>query len=496
VVILAAVANGLAFVLDRYSTGADLAMIFLASVLISGLAWGLRPALVAAVLAIATYNYLFLEPRFSFVIGHPADVFTFVIFIAVAGVTGWLTGRVRDQARLSSVRASAVTALLAASRRLSASSTQDETAQALAEQAAAAAGGRAVVLMPNKDEELVQVAGAPATPLLSTGAMAAARWAWEKGEAAGSGTGTLPQVGWTFRPLVGLRGRAGVAGVEIGEGSPADEERLVGALLDQGAVALERAELAAATVENEALRRSDKLRAALLNSISHDLRTPLSTVMGSATTLIDYGKTLKPEVRADLLVSIREEAERLNRYVGDLLDMTRLEGGALKTRTEWTDVRDVLGAAIQRVERRLEQRTITRDFPKELTAVQTDPGLLEQAIVNILENAIAYSPNPSLIDIAAYEDRGNVVLSIEDEGPGIPQSDIERIFEKFRRLEEPHDRSRGDRNKGAGLGLSIAKGFIEAMNGRIAAASPLAHGRGTRILISLPKTTPTHHLLL
>jgi len=470
-------------------------------VLISGLAWGLRPALAAAALAIVTYNFFFLEPRFSLAIGHPADVFTFAVFIAVAGVTGWLTGRVKDQARLSSGRAAAVTALLAASRRLSAGATQEETAQALAEQAAAAAGGRAVVLLPDRTGELTQVAGAPAAALLTTaalttGASAAARWAWDKGEPAGAGTGTLPQVGWTFWALEGLRGRAGVAGVERSEAIGADQERLVAALLDQGAVALERAELAAATVETEALRRSDKLRAALLNSISHDLRTPLSTVLGSATTLIDYGKTLKPDVRGDLLISIREEAERLNRYVGDLLDMTRLEGGALQTRSEWTDVRDVLGAAIARIERRLEQRTLTRDFPAELTAVRTDPGLLEQAIVNILENAVAYSPNPSLIEIAAYEDRANVVISIEDEGPGIPQSDIERIFEKFRRLEEPHDRARGDRNKGAGLGLSIAKGFIEAMNGRIAAASPLANGRGTRILISLPKAMPTHHLLL
>jgi two-component system, OmpR family, sensor histidine kinase KdpD len=267
-------------------------------------------------------------------------------------------------------------------------------------------------------------------------------------------------------------------------------------MLDQGAVALERAELAAATVENEALRRSDKLRAALLNSISHDLRTPLSTVMGSATTLIDYGKTLKAEVRADLLLSIREEAERLNRYVGDLLDMTRLEGGALKTRSEWTDARDVLDAAINRVARRMEHRQLARDFPTELTSVQIDPGLLEQAIVNILENAIAYSPDDSCIDVAAYEDRGNVVISIEDEGPGIPQTDIERVFEKFRRLEEPSDRGRGERNKGAGLGLSIAKGFVEAMGGRIAAASPIIQGRGTRVLISLPKATPTHQLLL
>ncbi len=492
---LVGLANAVAFPIDRFSTGADLAMIFLASVLISGLAWGLRPAIAAATLAILTYNFFFLEPRFSLEIGHPGDVLTFAIFFAVAAATGWLTGRVRDQARLSAQRASAVTALLAASRRLSAASTQAETAQALADQAAAASGGRAVVLLPH-ESELVQTAGAPTTALLTTGAMAAARWAWDKGEAAGSGTGTLPQVGWTFWPLVGLRGRAGVAGVEFNERAGPDDERLVAALLDQGAVALERAELAAATVENEALRRSDKLRAALLNSISHDLRTPLSTVMGATTTLIDYGRTLKADVRGDLLLSIREEAERLNRYVGDLLDMTRLEGGALKTRSEWTDMRDVLDAAINRVSRRLEHRELARDFPPELTAVQTDPGLLEQAIVNILENAIAYSPDSSRIEVAAYEDRGNVVISIEDEGPGIPQADIERVFEKFRRLEEPSDRARGERNKGAGLGLSIAKGFVEAMGGRIAAASPLIQGRGTRVLISLPKTTPTHHLLL
>jgi two-component system sensor histidine kinase KdpD len=492
---LVALADGAAFTIDRFSTGADLAMIFLASVLISGLLFGLRPAIAAAGLAILTYNFFFLEPRFSLQIGHPGDVLTFAIFFAVAAATGWLTGRVRDQARLSAQRAAAVTALLAASRRLSAATTQAETAQALADQASAASGGRAVVLMPH-ETELVQVAGAPAVALLTTGAMAAARWAWDKGEAAGAGTGTLPQVGWTFWPLVGLRGRAGVAGVEFNDRAGPDDERLVAALLDQGAVALERAELAAATVENEALRRSDKLRAALLNSISHDLRTPLSTVMGSATTLIDYGKTLKPDVRTDLLLSIREEAERLNRYVGDLLDMTRLEGGALKTRSEWTDARDVLDAAINRVSRRLEHRVLTRDFPPELTSVQIDPGLLEQAIVNILENAIAYSPDGSRVEVAAYEDRANVVISIEDEGPGIPQADIERVFEKFRRLEEPSDRSRGERNKGAGLGLSIAKGFVEAMGGRIAAASPIIQGRGTRVLISLPKATPTHHMLL
>jgi two-component system sensor histidine kinase KdpD len=207
--------------------------------------------------------------------------------------------------------------------------------------------------------------------------------------------------------------------------------------------------------------------------------------------LIDLGDKLTPAVRADLLLSIREEAERLSRYVGDLLDMTRLEGGGLNIRADWIDVRDVLNTASKRVARRLGKRRMTRDFPAQLSLVMVDQGLLEQALVNILENAIAYSPDGSTVELAAYEDRGAVVISIEDEGKGIPTAELERVFDKFRRMEEPSDRT-----KGAGLGLAIAKGFVEAMNGRIAAASPLQDRKGTRILISLPKAVVTHPSLL
>ena len=225
--------------------------------------------------------------------------------------------------------------------------------------------------------------------------------------------------------------------------------------------------------------------------MSHDLRTPLSTVLGAATTLLEYGKSMDRKVQIDLLSSIREEAERLNRYVGNLLDMTRLEGGGPNLRADWVDVRDVLGAAADRVSRRLEQRQVSRDFPAMLTMVRADPTLLEQALVNILENAIAYSPTDSLIELAAYEDRNNVVISIEDEGRGIPTAELERVFEKFRRMEEATDRG-----KGAGLGLAISKGFVEAMGGRIAAASPIHDGKGTRILISLPKDVTTPGMFL
>ncbi len=493
---LVALATGVSAGLDQVAASANLGMIYLAAVLVSGLLKGFRPALFAALLAILAYNFLFLPPRFTFIIGHASDVITFAIFFAVAAATGWLSGRVRDAARLSARRASAVAALLAASRRLSGAATREETARALAEQASAAAGGEALVLLPDAERggELAPAAGAPVQPVLSTAEMTAARWAWERGEAAGRGTGTLPQIGWTFRPLDGVRGRAGVAGVEALADRAPEDDRLLAALLDQGAVALERADLAAAQAQGEAARRSDQLRGALLNSISHDLRTPLATVMGSASSLIELGAKMPEATRADLLLSIREEAERLNGYVGNLLDMTRLEGEALKPRRELVDVRDVLAAAVARVERRMGRRTLDRDFPTDLALAELDPALLEQAVVNILENAIAYSPDGSPIEIAAYEDRANVVVSVEDEGKGIPTPDLQRVFDRFRRVDAPTDRSR-ERGKGIGLGLSISKGFVEAMGGRIAAASPIhPDGEGgmvgTRILISLPKAPP------
>lgn len=484
-------ATGLALLLDRTFERVDLGVIYLSAVLAAGVLYGLKPALAAATVAFLTYNFLFLQPKYSFAIGSPTDVLTLIVFWAVALTTGFLAGRVREQAKTAQRRASAVSALLAASQRLTGVGDRTTAARILAEQTAAAAGAGAVVLLPVNDE-LTLVAGAPTKTPLDAEAMAAARWAWEKGEPAGHGTGTLPQARWTFRPLQGVRDRAGVAGIEAAALSPgSDEEKLALALLDQGAVAVERADLAGQAVETETLRRTDRFRGALMNSVSHDLRTPLSTVLGASTTLIDLGDKLKPEIRADLLLSIREEAERLSRYVGDLLDMTRLEGGGLNIRADWVDVRDVLNAAGKRVARRLGARKMTRDFPAQLSLVMVDQGLLEQALVNILENAIAYSPDGSTVELAAYEDRGAVVISIEDEGKGIPTAELERVFDKFRRMEEPSDRT-----KGAGLGLAIAKGFVEAMNGRIAAASPIMDGKGTRILISLPKAVVTHPSLL
>lgn len=478
-----ACATGIAHLLDLRFERADLGMIFLAAVLAAAVLHGLWPGLLAAIFAFGLYNLLFLSPRYSFAIGSPTDLLTLFVFLAVALATGLLAGRSRDRARDAQRRASDVTSLLVATRAFSRAPTRADAAQALAEQTAAVTGARSIVLLPEAGE-LVVVAGAPDKDELGAGGMAAARWTWERGEAAGHNTGTLPQTSWTFRPLQGVRQRAGVVGIEALSMLPgSDQEKLLTALADSGGVAIERAEFALHAVEAETLRRSDRFRTALLNSVSHDLRTPLSTVLGSSSTLIELGEKLPAATRLDLLQSIREEAERLNHYIRNLLDMTRLEGGGVTLRLEAADVETVLRTATARLSRRLGEHSITYDFPAALPKVTIDPGLLEQAVVNILENAIAYSPDNTEISIAAYEDRRKVIISIEDEGKGIPTDELERVFDKFRRLEEPTDRS-----KGVGLGLSITKGFIEAMGGTIAAASPIHGDKGTRMLIALNKS--------
>ncbi|KKB75818.1 histidine kinase [Devosia soli] len=476
-------AAGLAYLLDVRFERADLGMIFLAAILAAAVIHGLGPGLVAGGFAFLLYNFLFLSPRYSFAIGSPTDLLTLFVFLAVALATGLLAGRSRDRANEAQRRAGDVSSLLVATRAFSRAPTKADAAQALAEQVTAATGARSVVLLP-KGDDIAPATGAPELTALNEGAMAAARWAWERGDAAGHGTGTLPQTSWTFRPLDGVRNRTGVIGVEAHSSLPgSDEEKLLTALADGGAIAIERAELALQAVEGETLRRSDRFRSALLNSVSHDLRTPLSTVLGASSTLIELGDKLDPAVKDDLVVSIREEAERLNHYIGNLLDMTRLEGGGVTLRLQSCDVEEVLRAAAARLSRRLGEHSVAYDFPAALPRVIVDPGLLEQAIVNILENAIAYSPDNTEISIAAYEDRAKVIISIEDEGKGIPTDELERVFDKFRRLEEPTDRG-----KGVGLGLSITKGFIEAMGGTIVAASPIHGDKGTRMLIGLNKS--------
>lgn len=483
-----AAANLLAGSVHPALSGANLAMLFLAAVLVTAASFGLGPALTAALAAAVSYNFFFIEPRHTFRIAHASDLVTFGVFFLAALATGGLAGRARDEARRARAQAATVAALLEASRRLSASATEEEAAKVLVEQLAAAGAGAGVVLAP--DGEGMRILAAPdEIEALDAANLAAARQAWAADDA---NPAPLVAGDWRFQPLEGVHGRVGVIGRRAGEPPDGpDDQRLIAGLLEQGAVALERARLASAAADNAALRRADTLRAALLNSISHDFRTPLASVLGSATTLLDFEAELKPAVKRDLLQSIGEDARRLNRYVGDLLDMSRLEGGALSPRREWFDVREAVNSAIARMADDDAARRVARDFAKDLSKVKLDRTLLEQAVLNILENAAAYGPKDGRIEVAAHEDLDSVLISIEDEGPGVPPEALGIIFERFQRLERPSDGGRG-----LGLGLSIARGFVEAMGGRIMASSPAARGVGTRFLISLPKSVATPRDLL
>ena len=479
-VVLVALAIGGAHLADQALTGANLAMVFLLCVLVVAALIGIGPALVAALLAALSYNFFFLEPLHSFHIGRPGDVLTFLVFFAVALATGWLGGRARENERRMAVQADATGALLEASRAFARAATDDEAAQALAEYLATATGGPAVVLLPGDDA--LRLAGAPSgLTTLAPESLAAAEAVWRAPD-------LVAEPGeWSFIPLRGVAGPVGVVGLRSAR-PPAGPD-LVPGLIEQGGVVIERARLAAAAGENEVLRQADQLRAGLLNSISHDFRTPLASILGSATTLSEYEQQLTPAVRRDLLRSIQEDAERLNEHVGALLDMGRLEGGALKPRQEWVDVRELIGSAIRRLSTRLAGHRIERDFADRLSLVKADPTLVEQAILNLLDNAAVHTPAGGTLRIAAHEDARCVIVSIDDEGPGVPVDQQAAIFDKFRR-------GPSDRTGGLGLGLSIAKGFIEAMGGRVALVSPLGPGGGSRFMISLNKVAETPRGLL
>ena len=318
---------------------------------------------------------------------------------------------------------------------------------------------------------------------LDAAALSAARWAQQKKEPAGWGTGTLPRIGFQFRPLVAARGPIAVCGFEPHSPDPpitAEDERALTAILDQTAIALDRALLAHEAVKAAAMQENEKVRDALLASLSHDLRTPLSAIAGAATSLRTLGDKMSAEERLELLSSIEEETARLSRFVSNLLDMSRIEAGGLKVNRDLVDVADVVQGAVERSRKAFPKQPVRVNLAPDLPFVRGDDKLLEQVLFNLLDNAHKYAGD-SGATVHGRKDGDEVVLSVTDEGPGVKPADLERIFEKFYR----GGRADG-RKPGTGLGLSICRGLIEAMGGTIVAQSPAVRRRGTRIVIRLP----------
>ncbi len=476
------VALGVAMLLRQVLGLTSIALVLLLGVLASAVAYGLAASLLACLLGVLAYNFFFLPPLYTFTIADPENIVTLAVFAAVAIVASNLTARMRSQTVTARARAKTTDELYQFSRKLAAAASLDDVLWATVHQVALMLDVRVVLLLPGPDGLAVQ-AGFPPEDTLDEGDLAAARWAWEHDRPAGRGSDTLPGGKRLFLPMHTGRGPTGVFGIDRDEPGPLltpDGQRLLNALSDQAALAVERVNLVRDVDQARLQAETDRLRSALLTSISHDLRTPLASILGAATSLTTRHGSLDEVARATMLQTIQEEAERLNRFIGNLLDMTRLESGPIALSGGLADLSDVVGAVLRRARRVLALSNVKVDLEPGLPMLNIDMVLFEQVLFNLLDNAAKYSPADATIEIRARHQAGRVAVEIIDQGDGLPASDLERVFDKFYRV-----RSADRQRAGTGLGLAICRGFVEAMGGTITAANRTER-RGAAFTIMLP----------
>ena len=463
-------ALGIAALLQPYFQTETVPFVFLMGVLGVAYQFGLGPSLLAAVASMLCYNFFFMAPLYTFTIADPTNIAALFFFLVTALVVSNLTARVRRQAETARNRAATTNALYTFSKNLASIVTLDDLLWASVSQIAASLKADVVILMPGRERAIEVAATFPPGDTIDDADMGAAKWSFDTGRPAGRGADTLPGARRLFLPLRTSRGVIGVVGLGSGRRpdiilSP-DERRLLDALMDQSAVAIERVRLATEMDEARVAAEAERLRGALLTSLSHDLKTPLASILGSANSLREYGNLFDKKARDELVGTIEEEAGRLSRFVANLLDMTRLEAGAIELKREASDMSEIIGAAVHRMKALLEGFKLHYDIEPELPLVDLDVLLMEQVLINLFDNAAKYAPAASTITIVAKRDNGSVRIQVIDEGPGIPEDRLTRIFEKFHRV------NGGDRQRaGTGLGLAICRGFVEAMGGTIVAAN-------------------------
>ncbi|WP_437901411.1 DUF4118 domain-containing protein [Sorangium sp. So ce124] len=468
------------WVMHPLSDLANLIMVYLLGVVFVASRFGRGPSVLASVLGVAAFDFFFVKPYLTFVVSDLRYLVTFAIMLLVALIIAGLTVRIRRDAESAGQREQRTAALYAMSRELTALRETDKLSLAAARHVRDVFEADAAVLLPGPDGRLAVCAGTAEGVVAGEQERAVAEWAYARGKVAGAGTDTLPSAGAMHLPLQGSSGPIGVLSVRPrGSWQSLDLGRreLLGAFATQTSLALERALLARQAQRAQLHAQAEELRNALLSSVSHDLRTPLATITGVAGALLDEGAALDPAARRDLTQTVLEEAQRLERLVRNLLDMTRLESGALAVKKEWLPLEEIVGAALNRVEERLEGREVSIELDRATELVPMDGVLMEQVLINLLENALKYSPAGSPIGIRGFTERSTAMLEIMDRGPGLPPGEEETIFEKFHR-------GRGQTQRGLGLGLTICRGIVAAHGGQIT-AEDRPHG-GAVFRVTLP----------
>jgi two-component system sensor histidine kinase KdpD len=477
----AAFATGVAWVLFGRRQLADVVMIYLLGIILVSMRFGFGPSIAAAVASVLLLDFFFVPPYLSFAVTDFSHVTTFTVMFVVAVVISNLTRRVRLQADDARYRERRTASLYAMSRELAATRATRNLAGVAVQHVHETFDAKVAIELAGPSARLENVAAGEHAFAPDEKERGVIEWVFSHDKPAGLGTDTLPSASALYLPMRGAQGRVGVLGIK-----PSDPRRMADpaqrTLLDvfagQVASALERSHLAEQAQQANLQIEAERLRSSLLSSVSHDLRTPLSVITGAASALVESGPALAAGTGRDLAETILEEAQRLNRLVRNLLDMTRLASGAVKVAKEWQAIEGVIGAALGRVEAQLGGRSVDVRVPPALPPVPIDGVLIEQVLINLLENAAKYTPADSVVEISAALEGGMLVLGVADRGPGIPKELIDRIFEKFYRL------PREGAGAGAGLGLAICRGIVEAHGGRIWAEN--REGGGALFRFALP----------
>ena len=480
------VSTGFSWLLFRRNELADVVMIYLVAVVLVSTRVGLGPSIVAALSAVAAFDFVFVPPYLTFAVADLRHAVTFGVMFLVAVVISGLTQRVRNQAAAWQERERRTAALYALSRELSGARDGAHVARAAIANVERIFESEVALFLPREGGRLARVY--PETPGASDRETSVAEWVWAHREEAGLGTATLPGGRTLYVPLLVSGGIVGVLGL-----TPADKERFtsveqrrqVDAFASQIAMALERAELANETERARREIEAEQLKNSLLSSVSHDLRTPLAVITGAAGTLLENPEAVTEPTRRELIQTILDESERLNRLIRNLLDMTRLESGAVNLKKEWLPLEELVGAALTRMEKRFVGREVRATLPSDLPLVPCDAILVEQALANLLENAVKYGADP--IEISARLQDDAVVLEVADRGPGIPPGEEKRVFDKF------HRANREGQSGGVGLGLAICRAIATAHGGRVVALNRDGGGAAFRLFLPLgdrPPATP------
>ena len=465
-------ASALGLALRAFLSTTDVAMLYLLAAVVIGSRVRQRPALFGSVLSIAAFDFCFVPPFYTFAVHDVTYVLTFAMMLAIAIIMSRLTGRIREQADASRAREQRTASAFALSRELAAAREPPEIVSTATRHIEDAFAGRVAFLLADPG------GGLP-------GDDGVASWTFDHGQMAGLGTSTLPASPALYVPLQAAERVFGVVRVEPRDprdvADPEKRQQLE-SFVRQAAVALERAALAERNQASRLEVEAERLRTSLLSSLSHDLRTPLGSIEGAASSLLDSGPAVSPEVRRELAETILDESRRMTRLVANLLDMIRVESGSLAVQKQWVPLEEVVGVALIRLDARLSDHTVTTSLPPDLPLVSADDILLEQVFINLLENAAKYTAPGSPIEISAMARDGVVTVSVADRGPGIPSGDETKIFDKFYRA------SQGDTVGGVGLGLTICRGIIQAHGGRIWAERRA--GGGAVLRFTLPQDGP------